>query len=77
MNWEMLGFGLFAVGRFVAGIALLWLCPRFILVCCLVGCVVTSALAITCTGKTAATMMVLNRLFQVFICLIRLLELTF
>ncbi|KAH8151192.1 uncharacterized protein LAJ45_04894 [Morchella importuna] len=64
MNWEMLGFGLFAVGRFAGSLALLWLCPRVVLSCTLVGCVVTAALAITRTGKAAATMMVLNRFFQ-------------
>lgn len=64
MNWEMLGFGLFAVGRFTGSITLLWLCPRVVLSCTSIGCVITAAFAMTCTGREAAIMMVLNRFFQ-------------
>lgn len=65
MKLELLGLGLSAAGRFVASIALLWLCPRVVLAGSVIGCVITSGFAITQTGRTAAAMLILNKLFQV------------
>lgn len=67
LGWELLGTGLFAIGRFVGGFALLFLCPRIVLFGAVIGCAITSGLAITQTGRTGATMLILCRLFEVCI----------
>lgn len=72
LNWEILGAGMVAIGRFVASFALLWLCPRIVLTGALIGCTITSGLAITQTGRKAAVILILNRLFQACTSLQRL-----
>ena len=60
VNFEAIGHALFAVSRFLAGFLAFFIKPRYLLLACLLGTVLFSALAMTLnTGGTAAASMIL------------------